>query len=142
MPRIRNNGLYTGHSGEASHDICDSNNQHIRHMDTYMYPYGFRSATHMSYPERSWVQLAYLYLHDSLPETAGNTVNCSVFSIFQDILRLVKLHFFLHTTLENSYQCIGVSTNCSLVFSLLSAVFITFGEASPQHVCLTRILVI
>ena len=40
---------------------------------------GFRSATHMSYPERSWVKLAYLYLHDSLPETAGNTVTCSVF---------------------------------------------------------------
>ena len=92
MPRIRNNGLYTGHSGEASHDICASINQHIRHMDTYMYTYGFRSATHMSYPERSSVQLAYLYLHDSLPETAGNTVNCSVFCIFQDVLRLVKLH--------------------------------------------------
>ena len=83
-----------------------------------MYTYGFRSATHMSYPERSWVQLAYLYLHDSLPETAGNTVNCSVFCIFQDILRLVKLHFsFPHYTGKfiSMYWCIYKLKPCVLI---------------------------
>ena len=42
------------------------------------------------------------------------------FSIFQDILRLGKLHFFLHIILENSYQYIGIVINCSLIFSLFS----------------------
>ena len=49
----------------------------------------------MSYLETAWVHLIYLYLHDSLPQTLGNTANCSVFSHFQDILRLVKVHICL-----------------------------------------------
>ena len=96
----------------------------------------------MSYLERSWVHLIYLYLHASLPQTLGNTVNYSVFSNFQDILRLVKVQLVLQNALEDSYQCIGVSTNYSLVFLLLSTVVTSFGEASLQHVYLTRNLVI
>ena len=72
----------------------------------------------MSYLERSWVHLIYLYLHASLPQTLGNTVNCSVFSNFQDILGLVKVHICLTKRTGgfiSMYWCIYKLWPCVLV---------------------------
>ena len=44
------------------------------------------------YIERLWVQLTAVYLYDSLPKTAENTVFYVVFGGFRNIIRLVKLH--------------------------------------------------